>query len=112
MVKKWSPRSLYHMVTGENDIVEDILLYKVYDEHHHHWIPVLLENLFLVSLSYDHVLNWRRMKFGTSCAYVIDDLEWFVKFRYWLTYRWQLHIRDTCFSFLGEAPVCTETECK
>ena len=90
-VRKWSAISLYHMLTGENDVVEDMLLYKVYEKYRHHWISVLLENLFVVICSYDHVLNRRRLKFGTSCTYVIDDLEWFVEFRYWLSHsylRW------------------------
>ena len=109
VVRKWSPTSLYNKFMGNINYVDDMVLYKLYQGYH--WIPVLIENMLFEVFPYSYVLQRRRVKFGESCVFVINDLEQFTRLRYYYTYRWELQLTKSCISLIGKSTICNNTTC-
>ena len=108
-VRKWTVSSFYHQLTGQLDTADDMQMYVVYEAHH--WFMTFLDNAFLQSFPYHFSLNRKRVRFGDYCAYVMSDLQGFVKARYSYSIYWQIKITGSCISFEGKAPRCHENHC-
>ena len=108
-VRKWSMHAFYHQLLGEYDHAEDYFLYQIIENRAD--FPVFIRNQLYDKIQYSLLQKRRKVRFGNSCAYVVDDLMGLLKSRYPFSLNIEMQTKERCLGKFGLPPICHHYQC-